>query len=187
MNNPRLAIRYAKSLVDLATEQNNLEEVNKDIRYLEDISKSNPDFVALLRSPVIPGDKKEKILHSVIEGRVSKLTSTFIKFLVSKNRAFNLTEIVSAFIDQYNIIKSIRRIKITTAEPMSAALQQDLIKQAAGGDDISKIELETIIDESIIGGFIMETEGRLIDGSIRRDLQDVRKQFLNNDYIHKLR
>jgi len=47
--------------------------------------------------------------------------------------------------------------------------------------------LETAIKEELIGGFVLETENKLVDGSILRELNDVRKQFLNNDYIHKLR
>ena len=43
------------------------------------------------------------------------------------------------------------------------------------------------VDESLIGGYVLEMEGKLIDTSILRDLNDVKKQFANNDYIHKLR
>lgn len=187
MNNPRLAIRYAKSLIDLAQEHDKLEEVNKDVRYLQKICISNPDFVQVLKSPIIKADKKEKILYSIIEGRIGTLTSTFVKFLVQKNREFNLTEILAAFIDQYNTVKGIKRVKITTAVPMSKELETAFVKQVAGTGDVNKIELEAKVDESLIGGFLMEIGGRLIDASISRDLADVRKQFLNNDYIHKLR
>jgi F-type H+-transporting ATPase subunit delta len=187
MNNPRLAIRYAKSLVQLAQEQNSLEEVNKDIRYLQAVAQANKEFVTVLRSPVIPSDKKEKILNAVTEGNIGKLTSTFIRFLINKGRELNLTEIINAFIDQYNTIRNIRRVKITTAEPMSNELKSALVQQVAGEGNIENVEVEEVVDEGIIGGFILETEGRLVDGSIRRDLLDVKKQFMNNDYVHKLR
>lgn len=187
MNNPRLAIRYAKSLVDLAREQNILEDVNKDIRFLESIGKSNPDFVSVLRSPVIPSDKKSNVLKAITDGRISALTSTFIGFLISKGRELNLMEIVNAFIEQYNVIKNIHRVKITTATEMTQDFQDSLVKQVATEEGFTNIEVEAKVDESLIGGFIMETGGKLIDASIRRDLQDVKKQFLNNDYIHKLR
>ena len=66
MNNPRLAGRYAKSLLDLAIEQNQLDAVYNDIKFLQAINKSNPDFVAMLKSPVINADKKEKVIQSII-------------------------------------------------------------------------------------------------------------------------
>lgn len=56
MNNPRLAGRYAKSIVDLSIEQNQLEAVYADMKFIKTICKSNPDFVAVLRSPIIKGD-----------------------------------------------------------------------------------------------------------------------------------
>ncbi|MBL7734507.1 MAG: F0F1 ATP synthase subunit delta, partial [Chitinophagaceae bacterium] len=59
MLNPRLAGRYAKSLIDLAVEKNQLEEAYKDMVFLQALCKSNPDFVALLKSPIISADKKQ--------------------------------------------------------------------------------------------------------------------------------
>ena len=63
MTNPRLATRYAKSLVDLAVEQNQLDIVYNDMKLITSICKSNPDFVAVLRSPVIKPSTKEKIME----------------------------------------------------------------------------------------------------------------------------
>ena len=62
MPNPRLATRYAKSLIDLSIEKGQLEEVYADMQWLQSVCKSNRDFVTLLKSPVITGDKKIKIL-----------------------------------------------------------------------------------------------------------------------------
>ncbi len=62
MNNPRLAGRYSKSLIDLAIEQNQLDVIYNDIKFLKAVFKSNPDFVALLDSPIIKADKKRKIV-----------------------------------------------------------------------------------------------------------------------------
>ena len=54
-------------------------------------------------------------------------------------------------------------------------------------EGIQTIDLETLVDEDLVGGFVLEIEGRKADASIRRDLIDVQKQFMNNDYIQKLR
>jgi F-type H+-transporting ATPase subunit delta len=43
------------------------------------------------------------------------------------------------------------------------------------------------VNESLIGGFILEAGGKSLDASILRDLKDVKKQFLNNDYLHRIR
>ena len=187
MNNPRLAIRYAKSLIDLALEKDRLDEVYADMKFLQKIIKSNPDFVALLKSPVIQEDKKNKIIESVIASRVSNLTALFIKLLGAKTRESNLPEIVIAFIEQYNKVKEIHKVKITTAAPISEEVKNSFIKKIKSSNNIENIELETLVNEKLIGGFVLEMEGKMVDASIMRDLIDVKKQFQNNDYIHKLR
>ncbi len=187
MNNPRLAIRYAKSLIDLAAERDLLNEVYKDMKFLQSTCKSNPDFVALLNSPIIDEHKKNGIIESVIAGRVIALTASFIKLLAAKSRESNLPEIICAYIDQYNEIKGIHRVKLTTALTLSEELKESFINKIKISNNIFNIELETIVDEKLIGGFVLEMDGRLLDASIMRDLKDVKKQFQNNDYIHKLR
>src|SRR4051794_16900054 len=101
MLNPRLAGRYAKSLIDLSVEQQKLEVVYNDMQYLKAVCKASRPFVALLKSPVIPSDKKNKALTAVTAGNISSLTAAFCQLLIAKNREFYLPEIIDAFIDQY--------------------------------------------------------------------------------------
>lgn len=186
MQNPRLATRYAKSLLDLSVEQNQLEAVYADIKMLKSINKSNPDFVALLRSPIITSDKKDKILAAVIGEKVSQITMLFVRLLTAKKRESNLPEIVTAFLDQYNILKNIQTVKLTTATPISDELKNSIIAKVKTADS-SAIEVETAVEEELIGGFKLEVGGTLIDATILHDLNDIKKQFLNNEYIHNIR
>src|SRR5437868_12691084 len=119
MKNPRLAGRYAKSLLDLATEQNQVDAVYADMKWLQNVCKTNRDFVAVLRSPVIKPTAKAKIIESISKERVSALTTAFIQLLVRKAREINLPEIVNAYIDQFNKLRNIFKVKITTAAPMT--------------------------------------------------------------------
>jgi F-type H+-transporting ATPase subunit delta len=187
MSNPRLAIRYAKSLIDLAKEKDQLSEVYNDIRFLQRVCKSSPDFISLLKSPIIPQDKKNRIIESIITNKVSKITSLFIKLLGTKNRESNLPGIIDSYIEQYNELKGIHKVKLTTATPLSSEMQNTFINKIEAANNISNIELETIVDEQLVGGFVLEMEGKLVDASILRDLKDVKKQFQNNDYIQRLR
>jgi F-type H+-transporting ATPase subunit delta len=187
MNNPRLAGRYAKSILDLAIEQNQLEGVCADMKFIQSICKSNPDFVAVLKSPVITSDKKEKIIESITAERVTNITGLFIRLLIRKTREYNLPEIADAFINQYNELKNIHKVKITTATPISEELQKAITDKVKADGTIQNIELELVVKEELIGGFKLEMGDLLIDSSILRDLNDVKKQFLDNEYIHKLR
>ena len=187
MQNPRLAQRYAKSLINLAEEMNQVDPVHDDITLLNAIANQSREFVLMLKSPVISADKKNKIINAVTENKISKLTTTFIKLLCSKNRESVLPEIISSFIEQYNTLKGIHKVKLTTAAPVTEEIQKSFIRKIESAASIKNIELETIVNDKLIGGFVLEMDGRLIDASILRDLNDVKKQFANNDWIHKLR
>ncbi len=187
MNNPRLAGRYAKSLIDLAAELNQMDVVYDDMKFLQRICKSNPDFVALLKSPVIKPGTKEKIIQSITAVRVNAITNSFITLLVRKERETYLPEIVNAFIGQYNKIKNIHQLKLTTAYPISEELKNSIVSKVTSTAGFGNIEIETLVEEELIGGFKIEVEGTLIDASILKDLNDIKKQFMNNEYIHKLR
>ncbi len=186
MTNPRLATRYAKSLLDLSIEQNQLEAVYADMQYMKQINKSNADFVALLRSPIVTSDKKDKILAAVIGDKVCKLTMLFINLLTTKKRESNLPEIVTAFLEQYNKLKNIQTVKLTTAAPISEELKNSIVAKVRTATTTA-VEIETLVDEELIGGFKLEVAGTLIDATILHDLNDVKKQFLNNEYIHNIR
>jgi F-type H+-transporting ATPase subunit delta len=186
MQNPRLAARYAKSLLDLAVEQNQLDAVYADMKWLQQVNKSNPDFVNMLRSPIISSDKKDKIIDAIIGSSVSKITMLFTNLLTQKTRESNLPEIVTAFIEQYNKLKNIQTVKLTTATPVSEELKNSIVAKVRSAVSTA-VEIETSVKEELIGGFKLEVAGTLIDASIQRDLNDIKKQFLNNEYVHNIR
>ena len=186
MQNPRLANRYAKSIIDVAVEQNQLQAVYNDMKLVNAVCKSNADFVAVLRSPIIKADKKGKILAAIINPQVGNITAGFITLLINKGREANLPEIAQACIEQYNTIKGIRKVKITTAVAINDDTKNAIVASIKASSN-QQLEIETIVNEDLIGGYLLETGGNLVDASILRDLKDISKQFLNNDYIHKIR
>lgn len=186
MQNPRLASRYAKSLVDLAAEKDQLEAVRADMQMLQQIVRSNRDVTNLLKSPIIKPDKKQKILAAIFENRISAITAAFINLLVIKGRESNLPEITTEFERQYNQLKNISKVKITTAVPIDAATLGAIRQKVEAGTD-KKIELETVVEPDLIGGFVLETEDRLYDASVLRDLKDIRKQFTQNIYTPNIK
>lgn len=187
MRNPRLAARYAKSLLDLSVEKDQLEQVYADMQWLKAVCAANPDFVNLLRSPIIKGDKKTKILTAVTEGKIGGLTTAFNNLLIAKSRESNLPEIIAAFIDQYKQYKNIHVVKLTTAVPLSDELKNKIVEQVSKTSDSKQIELETEVDEDLIGGFVLQTGDQMMDASIAYDLKHIARQFENNDFIYKVR
>lgn len=186
MLNPRLASRYAKSLIDLAKEQGQLEKVHEDMQLLQDIIKSNRDFRVLLRSPVIKGDMKNRIIEAVTAGRVSTLTASFNRLLVNKGREADLPEIITSFIDQYKQFKNIHVVQLTTAAPISEELKASIINRVRSTSDMQNIELVTAVDEKLIGGFTLQAGDKLVDASVASDLRELSRQFENNDFVYKV-
>ncbi len=187
MLNPRIASRYAKSLIDLAKEQDQLEAVYKDMLLLQTIIKGNPDFVALLRSPIITADKKVQIFEAITSGKISGLTAAFNKLLIKKGREATLPEVITSFVEQFKKLKEIYTVKLTTATPLSETLKDQIIAQVRATSNMQHIDLETVIKPEIIGGFVLQAGDKLVDVSIAYDLRQISKQFENNDFIYKVR
>ena len=111
----------------------------------------------------------------------------FINLLVKKGREIDLPEIAAAFIDQYNTIKGIHKVKLTTAVPVSETIKKSIEAKVQKEKGLGTIELETAVDEKLIGGFLLEFNNNLVDTSILRDLKDIKKQFSKNLFVHNLR
>lgn len=187
MPNPRLAYRYAKSLIDLSLEKGQLENVFADMQWLQAVCKSNRDFVNLLRSPVIKKDIKRKIVETVTTGKISELTAGFNRLLIIKNRESFLPEIITAFIAAYKEHKNIKTIKLTTATPVNDLMRNAIVEQVKRTAGFQHVELEEKIDENLIGGFVLQIDDKLVDASVAYDLKAIAKQFENNDFIYKIR
>ena len=187
MSNVRIATRYAKSLLGLAIEKNELEKVFEDMQWLQSVCKSNPDFLNMLRSPVIKSDTKGKIGMAVAKDHIGQLTREFMRLLFIKGREGALPEISTEFIRQYKEYKNIRTVKVTTAVPLSDELKEGIVRFIKSTTDIQNLELETIVDKSIIGGIIMQAGDKLVDASVSYDFKQVGKLFENNDFIYKVR
>lgn len=186
MPNARLAGIYAKSLLDLATEQGQLEAVYADMKYIHAVCHASSDFVNMLRSPIIKADQKNSIINEVLKNKVGVLTNSFTILLVKKGREFELPEMATAFIEQYNVIKGIHQVTLTTAVAVSEEIKKSIEQKVKSASHFTTIELTTKTDESLIGGFVLEFNNNLVDASIARDLKDIKKQFLNNEYISKI-
>ena len=187
MQNPRLAARYAKSLLDLAVEQNQLDATLADIKLLDQVTAQSREFANVLRSPVIKADKKQAIIEAVLGNQLAALTKAFVTLLVNKGREINLPEIAKAFISQYKELKHIKTVRLTTAVPASDTLKQSILQRATASLNNAQVELIENVNPDIIGGFVLEVDDKLFDASILHDLKEVSAQFKKNIYVSQLR
>jgi F-type H+-transporting ATPase subunit delta len=187
MPNPRLASRYAKSLLDLAVEQNSLDATLQDMQLLDRICQHSHDFTSMLRSPIIHTDKKHHIIDAVLGSNIHTLTRTFMALLVNKGRESNLPEIAQAFIEQYNAMKNIKSVKLTTAVAIDEKVKESIMAKVMKNLSNDSIQLKTEVNPSLIGGFVLEMEDKLFDASISKHLHDFKNAVQDNSYISQLR
>lgn len=184
MSAVKLASRYAKSLLDLAIEQNQLEAVHKDILYCDAVLKASREFTLLLKSPIIHSDKKLSIINTILGSHVSTLTLSFFKIMVNKRREAYLIDITKEFIRQYNAVKNITPIKIKTASALNEATLNEIVSKVKTQANLKETEVSVEVDERLIGGFIVQYEDKLIDASVSKSLKQLKKELSDNKYIN---
>jgi F-type H+-transporting ATPase subunit delta len=170
----------------LAVEQNQLDVIYNDIKYLQALC-NNKQFVNVLRSPIIHADKKKSITHAIVKSSVSNLTVSFIDLLIAKKRESELPEINEAFINRYNDIKQIHIVQLTTAVEVSNAVKNEIVEKVKSSQNLQNIELQTKVNNKLIGGFVLEFNNKLFDASIFKELVDIKKQFSKNVFVRSIR
>lgn len=187
MRNQIIAHRYAKALIDLAVERNELDTVLTDIQTIR--AAATKEFNSIMVSPVYSDSQKIKIFKAVFTGRISELTFSFFNLVFSKSRELLFREIGAEFLEQYRNIKGIETLEITTAVEISEELKEGMRQrfQALKRFQGKKLELVAKVNPDVIGGFVAKTRGLMFDASIRHDLQVIGKQFLENMYVLKIR
>jgi F-type H+-transporting ATPase subunit delta len=179
----RIATRYAKSLIDLAIEQGSLEQVYADMSLVK-AAVHHRELYMMLKSPIIHGDKKDAVLEAIFGARVSKLMMAYLRLLVTKGREMYIPEIAIEFDNQYKILKKITSIRVTTAQPVSDAVVEDIRKKIlATGVATENLEIETKVDPKLIGGFLLEFDNKRYDASVAHKLEELKTQFSTNLYV----
>lgn len=181
MSQTAVAIRYAKSLIQIANEKGLLDTVYADMHMVLAGCKKLKDLHALLNSPVVKTDKKVQVLKMIFNGQVCSITESFIVLLAKKRRESYLEIIAVEFINQYKEQNNIVTATVTTAIPLDEATRKNIL-------DILKkwykaeIELHEKVDAKLIGGFIITVGSKQVDMSIQHQLMELRKDF-NQSYV----
>jgi len=176
MSEITVAIRYAKALIGLATEQKALEHVQKDMELFIHTIKANPQLNAVLANPIIYHDKKIKILDGIFTDKVSKVTITFFNLMVNKSRAEVLYPAALEFVNLYDVTKNITKATVVSATELSEANKKTIIAEI---EALTKgtVKLTAKVDPSLIGGFVLTVGDRQIDTSISNSLAKLKREF----------
>jgi len=176
MSELTVASRYAKSLIDLAQEQKSLDTVKDDMVLILHTLKHNSELKAVFGSPVISHSKKIAILNDVFGKNVNKVTGGFFTLMINKGRGELVYPTAQEYINQYDLKKGITKASIISATKLSEANKNQIlaeVKAAVGGE----VDLETKVDPTLIGGFVLNVGDRQLDTSVAGSLKKLKKDF----------
>jgi len=169
-----LAGRYAAALYELADEGKALDTVAEDLNALQSALDNSEDMRRLVRSPVLDRDAQWKAMSALLEKMgAHELTRKFLGVVTANRRLFALSGIVRAYLAELAARRGEVTADVVTAHPLTDAQTKALaaeLKKAIGG----KVSIAARVDPSILGGLVVKVGSRMVDSSLRTQLQRLR-------------
>lgn len=177
-----ISVRYAKALFRYA-----LDSKAEDVVYAEACASSRnllnkPRLKEVLVSPILPKKEKKELiaLAAASDGKISEQFSRFADLILDQRRESYLQFMMLMYIDLYRKYKHIGTATLITAVPIDEKTTERVHKSASSVLH-TDMELETIVDPRIEGGFIFDVNGYRLDASIATQLKRVKKQFIDKN------
>ena len=173
----RAAIRYAKAILETAVSSGKANQVNEDMKSIIASVDSSADLKEFLASPIIKSDIKRNALTEVFSSVQAETKSLFR--LLQENKRFEiLVAIATQYNAQFDEMNGVEVAKVTTAFPITADLEAQILVKAAT-ISTKKLTIQNTIDPSIIGGFILRIGDKQYNASVSNRLQELKREFSN--------
>lgn len=184
MKGTRAAKRYAKAILSFAKEKNSAKKVHDDMLRILRTVQGSKDLSDMLGSPVIKNSLKKKSLSAIFTN-LDEVTQGSIDLLIENGRIDILDVVARQYIFMYNEDNQLQEATVTTAVPLDKELEKvvmDKVKELTG----TEAKLKQIVDEDIIGGFILRVGDLQYDASVSRSLNNLKRKFKENTYVSKI-
>ena len=169
-----LAGRYAAALFELAEDAKQLDQVADDLQQLAAMIDGSDDLLRLIQSPVISRDDQINAIGAVIDAaQFSDLTKNFVGVVAANRRLFAIPNMIKAYQAQLAASRGESTAEVVSAKALSDAQVKavgDALKKVIG----TKVQVEQRVDESLLGGLIVKVGSRMIDSSLKTQLQKMR-------------
>lgn len=172
------AVAYATALLQLANEQQQAEAVGQELAEIGKVIETTPAFAAFLSDPSISEAERQRTLEKVFKGRVSPLVYNTLGVLNHNRRIGVLPGVIDAYRELLDKQLGKIEVDVIVAQKLgSMELEQvrQRISQAIGKQAV----LRQKEDPSVIGGLVIRIEDKLIDGSVRSQLEAMRRRLLS--------
>ena len=164
---------YAQALYALSCEENIKEEIAQEIAFVRKIFNKNPDYLKLLSSPSIEISQRLGLLESAFKKAVHKNLLSFLKLLCEKGHISFYMECAKEFEKLVAFSNKISKAKVTSAVELTNEEKEALLEKL----EIKcghKVELSCIVDSTLLGGMVIEQDGKIIDASLRHRLSEMK-------------
>ncbi len=165
------ARRYSQAVFDIAREQDTLDQWRDDLQTVADVL-GLPDVQAFVESPRVTQENKQQLLDQHL-GSVAPFARNLAMVLIRRNRAHLAQGILDGYLKMLDEERGVVAASVTSAEPMDDDLQEqvrELLNRQVGRD----LRLSIDVDPEIIGGFVARVGDRVLDGSTRSRLRNLR-------------
>ncbi len=178
-----VAYRYARSLMELARDKGQLDAMQADMKLVGSTCAENRELVVLLKSPVVKADAKDRILQAIFGEKVGGITRQYLTILVRKGREALLPDVAEAFGELFKVDQNIVTAVAHSAVPLDADSRAKVLALAKKQHPGKTIDLKEKVDPSLIGGVSIRIGDEQYDGTVKRRLADLRREFSKNPYI----
>ncbi|MCR5508480.1 MAG: ATP synthase F1 subunit delta [Lachnospiraceae bacterium] len=168
---------YSEALFETGIEDGSLDTLYEEALLVRQILKDNPDFSRLMNHPKILREEKEQIVESVFKGRISDEFTGFLKLIVTNRRYEEVDPILESFIFKVKEHKRIGVAYVTTPLELSDAQKEAVKSRLLATTGYSSMEVNYLLDESLIGGMMIRIGDRVVDSSIRTKLEGLEKEL----------
>jgi F-type H+-transporting ATPase subunit delta len=176
-HNSATAVTYARSLLELAQADHTAEPIGQDLSGIAEVLKTNPTFGAFLRDPGISQAERARVINGVLKPSILPLLANFLGVLNNHNRLGILDQIASAYDDLLDEAMGKIEVDVTTAQRLSSEELEE-VRQRISAALKKDAVIHQYVDESIIGGLVLRVGDKLIDASVRSQLETMKRQFL---------
>lgn len=180
----RVGAIYAKAFLSAAEKANTTDALVDEFDGLLELLKQHPEMQKILGSNLIKHEEKLGILDRMFGGRISATLLNFLKVLSGRGRLDLLGDIHREIRDQYLILRGRFQVYVRTAAPLSPEIARDILQKIQGKLG-GQPELHQSVEPELIGGLIVRVGDTVFDGSVTRQLNQVREQMINRS-VHEI-
>jgi F-type H+-transporting ATPase subunit delta len=173
----KIAAPYARALFDFSVDKNIMHQITADFQNLEIFLDESSELTEYLNNPLVSKDAKGEVLTKILKSQVNSETFKFLMVLVKRDRINLLKSVITNYLELVYETASIKTIEVVTAVEFSNAQKNTLIQKLKELTNAREIKLAITIDPNLIGGFLIKTESKVIDFTIKNQLQQLAKHL----------